>query len=69
MKEDLKKSAAVFLYKCVVSVCVFGILVITGRFFPSFREKIIKILTLHTDFNEAGKALISLFSELVPFLK
>ena len=56
MKEKIKKAAFSFIYRSIICMCLFGVLLALDRFVPQIGEKCVNAVKSSIDLSAAGES-------------
>ena len=66
MKEKIKKAAFSFIYRSIICMCLFGVLLALDRFVPQIGEKCVNAVKSSIDLSAAGESLNRFLKEILP---
>lgn len=67
MNEKMKKRLTMLAYQAALALGIFIILFVLDSFAPQLIDKLSSVWTKNTDIKKAGRLLIELSEELIPF--
>lgn len=67
MNEKMKKRLTMLAYQAALALGIFIILFVLDSFAPQLIDKLSSVWTKNTDIKKAGRLLLELSEELIPF--
>lgn len=67
MSEKMKKRLTMLAYQAALALGTFIILFVLDSFAPQLLDKLSSVWTKNTDIKKAGRLLLELSEELIPF--
>lgn len=67
MSEKMKKRLTMLAYRAALALGTFIILFVLDSFAPQLLDKLSSVWTKNTDIKKAGRLLLELSEELIPF--
>jgi hypothetical protein len=67
MSEKMKKRLTMLAYQAALALGIFIILFVVDSFAPQLLDKLSSVWTKNTDIKKAGRLLLELSEELIPF--
>lgn len=67
MSEKMKKRLTMLAYQAALALGIFIILFLLDSFAPQLVDKLSSVWTKNTDIKKAGRLLLELSEELIPF--
>lgn len=67
MSEKMKKRLTMLAYQAALALGIFIILFVLDSFAPQLVDKLSSVWTKNTDIKKAGRLLLELSEELIPF--
>ncbi|MEE0867918.1 MAG: hypothetical protein UIL37_06420 [Clostridia bacterium] len=65
MKEKIKKAAFSFVYRSIICLCLFTVLLALDRFVPQIGEKCVNAVKSNIDLGAAGESLSCFLKEIL----